>query len=137
MKLRNAINDKKLTRELEKAGCELEPSKEESLLKWMGPNARKNLAKCRSRALLGPGRFLQAVRHLGCWLEVGERSRHNIQAKNYCNAHQLQQIRRFMEVKACLFSKQEDSFPVSDQWSCTVRMRAICFFHNAVETVGV
>ena len=51
----------------------------------MGPNARKNLAKCRSRALLGPGGFLQAVRHLGCWLEVGERSRHNDQAKNYCN----------------------------------------------------
>ena len=37
----------------------------------MGPNARKNLAKCRTRNLLGPGRFPQAVRHLGCWLEVG------------------------------------------------------------------
>ena len=71
MKLRDAANDKKLTQELEKVGCELEPSKEESLLKWMGPNARKNLAKRRSRALLGPGRFSQAVRHLGCWLEVG------------------------------------------------------------------
>ena len=57
MNLEDATNDKKLTQELEKVGCELEPSKEESLLKWMGPNARKNLAKCRSRALLGPGRF--------------------------------------------------------------------------------
>ena len=31
----------------------------------------KNLAKCRARTLLRPGRFPQAVRHLGCWLEVG------------------------------------------------------------------
>ena len=136
MKLRDATKDRKLTQELEKVGCELEPSKEESLLKWMGPNARKNLAKCRSRGLLGPGRFPQAVRLLGCWLEVGG-SGHNDQTKNYCNAHQLLQIRRFMEVKTCLFSNQKNSFPVSDQWSCTVRMRAICFFHNAVETVGV
>ena len=34
-------------------------------------------------------------------------------------------------------SNQENSFPVSDQWSCTVRMRAICSLYNAVETVGV
>ena len=32
-----------------------------------------------------------------------------------------------MEVEACLFSNQENGFPVSDQWSCTVRVRAICF----------
>ena len=44
MKLRDATNDKKLTQELEKIGCELEPSKEESP-KWMGPNARKNQAQ--------------------------------------------------------------------------------------------
>ena len=31
----------------------------------------KILPKCRTRTLLGPGRFPQAVRHLGCWLEVG------------------------------------------------------------------
>ena len=37
----------------------------------MGPNARKNLAKCRTRTLLGPRRFPQPVKHLGCWLEVG------------------------------------------------------------------
>ena len=71
MKMRDTANEKRLTQELQKVGCELEPSKEESLLRWMGPNARKNLAKCRTRTLLGPGRFPQAVRHLGCWLEVG------------------------------------------------------------------
>ena len=37
----------------------------------MGPNARKNLAKCRTRNLLGPSRFPQTVGHLGCWHEVG------------------------------------------------------------------
>ena len=57
----------------------------------------------------------------------GERSRHTDQAKNFCNAHQLLGIRRSVEVKACLFSNQEDSFPVGDQWSCTVSMRAIRF----------
>ena len=71
MKMRDTANDKKLTQELKKVGCELEPSKEESILRWMGPNARKNLAKCRTRTLLGPGRFPQAVGHLGYWLEVG------------------------------------------------------------------
>ena len=70
MKMRDTANDKRHTQELRKVGCELEPSKEESLLRWMGPNAKKNLAKCRTRNLLGPGRFPQAVRHLGCWLEV-------------------------------------------------------------------
>ena len=68
---RDTANDKRLTQELRKVGCDLEPSKEESLLRWMGPNARKKLAKCRTRNLLVPGRFPQAVRHLGCWLEVG------------------------------------------------------------------
>ena len=117
---------KKLTQELEKVGCELEPSKEESLLKWMGANARKNLAKCRSRGLLGPGRFSPSSQ--ASWLLARSgRSGHNDQTKNYCNAHQLLQIRRFMEVKTCLFSNQKNSFPVSEQWSCTVRMRAICF----------
>ena len=71
MRLRDTANDRRLTKELGKVGCELEPSEEESLLRWMGPNARKNLAKCRTRALLGPGRFQHAVRHFGCWLEVG------------------------------------------------------------------
>ena len=61
MKLRDAPNDRKLTQELEKIGCELEPNKEESLLRWMGPIARKHLAKCRSRALLGQGRFPQGA----------------------------------------------------------------------------
>ena len=61
-----------------------------------------------------PGHFSHAVRHLGCWLEVEWRSRHNDQAKNYCNAHQLLQILRFMEVKACLCAKQEDSVPVGE-----------------------
>ena len=71
MKMHDTASDKRLTQELRKVGCELEPSKEESLLRWMGSNARKSLAKCRTRNLLGPGRFPQAVRHLGCWLEVG------------------------------------------------------------------
>ena len=102
MKLRDATNDKKLTQELEKVGCELEPNKEESLLKLMGPRAKKNLAKCRSRALLGPGRFPQAVRHLGCWLEVGGGAG-NDQTKNHCDAHQLRQI-RYKRVFAVLVS---------------------------------
>ena len=42
MRMRDTANDKKLTQELEKVGCKLEPSKEESLLRWMGPNARNN-----------------------------------------------------------------------------------------------
>ena len=71
MRLRDMANDRRLTQELGRVGCELEPSKEESLLRCVGPNARKNLAKCRTRALLGPGRFPSAIRHLGCWLEVG------------------------------------------------------------------
>ena len=71
MKMRDTANDKKLTQELKKVGCELEPSNEESFLRWMGPNTRKNLAKCRTRTLLWPGRFPQAVRHFGWWLEVG------------------------------------------------------------------
>ena len=66
IKMGDTANDKKLTQELKKVGCELEPNREESLLRWMGPMARKNLAKCRTRTLLGPGRFPQAVRHLGC-----------------------------------------------------------------------
>ena len=78
----------------------LEPSKEERLLKRMGPDARKNLAKCHSKAVGTRSPSSQASRMLaGC----GGRSRHNDQAKNYCNAHQLPQIRRFVEVKACLF----------------------------------
>ena len=41
MRLRDAANDRRLTKELGKVGCELEPNKEESVLRWMGPNARK------------------------------------------------------------------------------------------------
>ena len=33
MKMRDTANDKRLTQELRKVGCELEPSKEESLLR--------------------------------------------------------------------------------------------------------
>ena len=62
----------------------------------------------------------------GCW----ERSRHNDHAKNYGNAHQFLQMRRFVEVQARLFSKQEDNFPVGDQWSGIVRVRAKRLFHN-------
>ena len=48
----------------------------------------------------------------------GRRSRHNGPANTYCNAHQLLQVRRFVEVKACLlksrgqFSFFRESLPV-------------------------
>ena len=71
MNLRDRANDKNLTHELGKIGCELESSKEESLIRWMGSNARKHLAKCRSRRLLGQGRFPHSVLHFGCLLETG------------------------------------------------------------------
>ena len=89
-----------------------------------GPNVREHLAKCRSTALLGPGRFPQAVSHLGCWLELGGRGRHNDQAKNHGNAHQFLQIRRFVEFPARLFSNQEDDFPVgvNGNWSLKERV---------------
>ena len=43
IKLRDAANDKTIHKNSKKVGCELEPSKEESFLRWMGPNVRKNL----------------------------------------------------------------------------------------------
>ena len=70
MNLRDRANDENLTHELGKVRCELESRKEESLIRWMGSNARKHLAKCRSRRLLGPGRFPQTPRHFGCRLET-------------------------------------------------------------------
>ena len=53
MKMRDTANDKRLTQELRKVGCELEPSKE-SLLKWMGPNARKTLPNVAQGICWGP-----------------------------------------------------------------------------------
>ena len=51
------------------------------------------------------------------------RGRRDGQAKDHGYAHQLLQICMSMEVQTRFFSDQEDSFPISDQWSGTVRMR--------------
>ena len=72
---------------------------------------KKNLAKCRTRTLLRPGSLStgsQAPRVL-----AGSRWRgiHNDQAKNHCDAHQLLQIRRLMEIKTCLDSSKKDRLP--------------------------
>ena len=32
---------------------------------------------------------------------------------------------------------QENGFPVGDQWSNTVTMRGVCYFHNSMEANGV
>ena len=110
MNLRDRANDKNLTHELGKVGCELESSKEECLIRWMRSNARKHLAKFRSRKLLGPGRFPQTVRHFWMLARNVRRGRHNGQAKDHGYAHQLLQICRSMEVQTRFFSDQEDSF---------------------------
>ena len=61
MRMRDTANDKRLTQELRKVGCELEPSKEECLLRWMGPQARKKPCQMSHKEFAGPGRFPQAV----------------------------------------------------------------------------
>ena len=117
-----------LHKNLKKSGVSWTQAKKRVSSGGWGPNARKNLAKCRSGSSAGARSLSSGGQASWMLAGSGERGRHNDQAKNHCSAHQFLQIRRFMEVKACLFSNQEDSFSVSDQWSCTVRMRAICFF---------
>ena len=114
MKMRDTANDKKLTQELKKVGCELEPSKEESFLRWMGTNARKNLAKCRTRTLLVPCRFPQAVRHLGCWLEVGGGASTMIRQRIIAMRTSFYRYAGFMEIKTCLDQSKKDCLPSSD-----------------------
>ena len=55
MKMRDTANYKRLTQELKKVECKLEPSKEERLPRWMGPTPEKILPD------VAPGRFPQAM----------------------------------------------------------------------------
>ena len=90
----------------DKVGCELGPSKEESNLRWMRPNA-EHLANVGRECCSGQVRFPRAGRHLGCWLEVG--------GGVGTMMHQLLQICRLVEVQTCFLSDQEDSSPIFDQ----------------------
>ena len=75
----------------------------------------------RTRSLLSDGSTLWMLARS---VRMG---RHNGQAKDHGYAHQFLQICRSVEIQTRFFSDQEDSFPVCDQWSGTVRMRTNVF----------
>ena len=130
MRLRDTANDKRLTQELGKVGCEMEPSKEESLLRWMGPNARIVLAKCRTKALLVPGRSPHAVMHLGCWLEVGGGASTMIRQRIIAMRTSFYRYAMNMEIKTRLDEIKKNDLSSCDQRSSDFGVRTIRFLHG-------
>ena len=124
MNLRDRAHDKNLTHELGKVGCELESSNDQvDGVKRQKTSCQMSVEKvARTRSLPSDGSAL--------WMLTRNvrRGRHNGQAKDHGYAHQFLQTCRSMEVQTRFFSDQEDSFPISDQWSGAVRMRTDVFF---------
>ena len=137
MRLRDTANYRRLTQELGRVGCELEPSKEESLLRWMGPNARKNLAKCRTRALLGPGRFPSAVRHLGCWLEVGGGASTMIRQRIIALRTSFYRYAGLWKSRHVSIGIRRTIFQAVINGAGDIGVRTVCFLYGPVETAGI
>ena len=129
MNLRDRANDKNLTHELGKVGCELGSSQKESLIRWMGVKRRKTSSQMSVEKVARTRSFPSDGSTLWMLARNARRGRHNGQAKDHGYAHQHLQICMSTEVQTRFFSDQEDSFPISDQWGGTDRMRTNFFVY--------
>ena len=71
MKMRDTANDKRLTQETQQSWMQTGAKQRREPSQVDGTKRQKKYCQMSHKDFGGPGRFPQAVRQLGCWLEVG------------------------------------------------------------------